>query len=329
MNLKLELLRYFCAVFCKLNLLFMLEAKIMKNYTKISGKYCLCLIATSALLSSSAFAQRRFTASYSLANNIGFNNKILDEDISNTGDATHSSADISFTGMNRNGFQQTMRFVGETSNSAEYGRLRCFSSGTVTNLFNNPLNPIYYNSNTDVTNPNGVPDTFSSLGFSYFEDVLQFGGVLGDGYRARYIFRVDGTNSGNGALANLVTSIANNPDEVFFAANTGFTSENWVTQTYAINGITPQSIRVQFSNQVVVDTFEYPDGSTITGRSDFSSTLTLARIEVVNANNELQTGWTVSSASGTNYPVPEPATMSVLTLGMLGILSKRKKTKIS
>lgn len=85
--------------------------------------------------------------------------------------------------------------------------------------------------------------------------------------------------------------IAGNPDESFFAFDPGSYNEIWATQSYDINGITPQTIHVQFSNQFVVDANDVPEGSTFSGTSDFSSTLTLAQIQVVDANgNEVTSG---------------------------------------
>ena len=220
-----------------------------------------------------------------------------------------------------------MNFIGETRSSADFGRLKVFTTGVVTNNYYNASNPIYYNSTTGVTNPNGSPESLISLGFAGFNDTLQFGGSLQAGYKARYVFHVDGTNSGNGYFAGMAVNIAGN-DESFFALNPGYNNEIWATQSYDIDGINPQQINVQFSNQFVCDTWLYADGATVSGTSDFSSTLVLDRIEVVDAQGNVVTdGITVTSASGTIYAVPEPASCAVLGLGVLGFLKRRKATK--
>lgn len=120
--------------------------------------------------------------------------------------------------------------------------------------------------------------------------------------------------------------IAGNPDESFFAFDPGSYNEIWATQSYDINGITPQTIHVQFSNQFVVDANDVPEGSTFSGTSDFSSTLTLAQIQVVDANgNEVTSGWTVTAASGTHYPtVPEPASFAALAFGAVILIKRRR-----
>lgn len=242
-----------------------------------------------------------------------------------------TSTNRSFTGLDGNNVQQTMNFTGSNWAQSDFGRLRCYASGTVTNTYNNPSNPVYYDTPTNTFNPNGSPDTLVSLGFAGFNDTLHFGGVLQAGYKARYIFHVDGANTGYGAVADMVFGIQGFNDESFFAFDPGSYNTNWVTQTYDVNGITPQDVRVQFSNQFVVDTFNVADGSTLSGTSDFSSTLTLAAIEMLDANGNQASGWSVTSDSGTVYngigAVPEPGSIAVLSIGMFSLLMRRRSRK--
>lgn len=266
-------------------------------------------------------AQTRWDISLVGVTNIGDPGGIhtLDIQSSNVGaQSTASVTNVQFTGLDASNTMQTMTFSGTTVTSAQYGFLHSYTSGTLSNSYNNAANPTYWNTVTGQPNPDGSPDSLTSLGFAGFSDVLHFGGVLEAGYRARYVFHVDGDNSGVGALADMGVSIAGNPAESFFAAGNGHFDEIWATQSYEVNGITPQSINVQFSNQVVFDTPNITDGSNVWGISDFGATLTLARIEMVDASGNLVGGWTVESDSGTHYnTVPEPASLAVLSLGLL------------
>lgn len=273
-----------------------------------------------------ANAQSTWAASFEGVSNMGYQMKTLSSSWTDGSLAT-AIVDQSFTGLDRSNAQQTMRFTGETRSSANFGRLHVYSQATVENSFYNDNNPVYWNSDTDVTDPNGVPDTMVSLGFAGFNDTLQFGGQLQAGYRARYVFHVDGFNIGQGTLADMSVTIAGN-NEVFFAFNQGYNNEIWATQSYEINGITPQEIAVQFSTQVVNDAWLYDDAITFSGLSDFSSTLVLDHIEVVDANGDLVTsGVTLSSASGTTYNmVPEPGSMLALSLGAVALLKRRMKS---
>ncbi len=246
---------------------------------------------------------------------------------SSGGSQVIATASGGFTGLNGNGNSQSMTYSGLTRDSAEFGRLHCYANLAVENSFYNPSNPHYWDTNTNMPNPNGVPDGMASLGFAGFNETFQFGGMLGAGYRARYVFFAEGDNTGGGALADLAFNPEGLPSESFFAFNTGHTAEYWTTQSYEINGITPMAINVQFSNQVVFDFNGYADGSNLAGISDFSSTVTLERIDVYDPAGNLAGGITVTSGSGTNYIVtPEPSVMIGLGLGLVCLLRRRRKS---
>ncbi|MFM9873316.1 MAG: PEP-CTERM sorting domain-containing protein [Fimbriimonadaceae bacterium] len=231
----------------------------------------------------------------------------------------------SWTGLDGNNQSQTMNFQGTTVASSNYGRLHCYTDGTVTNTYHNANNPIFWDGNN--YNENGSPDFLVSLGFAGFNDTLHYGGSLQAGYKARYYFHLDGFQSGYGTLADLAFNVDGNPGEGFFETGQGNISTNWVTQSYEINGITPQNIGTQFSTQFVVNTWEVADGSTLSGISDFSSTLVLTGIEVLDANDNPVTGWTVTSDSGTIYEaVPEPASLVALS-ALAAFVAKRKSKK--
>lgn len=243
-----------------------------------------------------------------------------------TGAPTSASKSMSFTGMDGNGNTQTMDWSGTTTTSAEFGRLHSYTAGTLNNSYYNVGNAAYQNPD-DSVNPAGSPTTMCSLGFAGFNDTLQFGGVLQAGYRAQYIFHVDGTNSGVGYLADMGVKIANDADESFFAFDPGYNVTNWVTTGHLIDGTNPQNIHVQFSTQAVFDTYNLTDGQNYTSVSDFSSTVTLAGIEMFDANGNVVTGWTVTSGSGTVYPqaVPEPSSMLALAGLALPLLRRRRR----
>ncbi|HRK21107.1 MAG TPA: PEP-CTERM sorting domain-containing protein [Fimbriimonadaceae bacterium] len=243
------------------------------------------------------------------------------------GGVTSAQMDQTWTGLDRNGAEQEMRFQGQTLTQSAFGRLKSYTAGTVTNSYYNENNPKYFDWDTGTYDPEGSPTGLVSLGFAGFNDTLHYGGTLEAGYRARYIFHIEGQSVGYGTFASLSVSIANNPYEDAFFIGAGNYNEIWATQTYEINGITPQDINVQFSSQFVLNTHEVDDGTTASGVANFSSTVTLTGVEVVNANGELVGGWTLTSASGTNYPVPEPGTMAAVTIGLVSFARRRAKRK--
>ena len=244
------------------------------------------------------------------------------------GSPSSTSAMQSFTGLNGSGSSQTMTFSGSVSASAAYGQLHVDSSGAVTNTYYNANNPVYYNANTNTVNSAGSPDGLVSLGFADFNDTLQYGGALQAGYQARYIFHITGNNIGYGAAADLSVSIAGNTAENFFDFDPGNISADWATESYAINGTSPQSIAVQFSDQFTAYTDNLADGSKVAGEANFSDTLTLAGIEIVDANGNPVSGVTVTAASGTMYSVvPEPATFAFLLPGAFWLICRQRRMK--
>ena len=250
----------------------------------------------------------------------------LDFDSRSDNSVSSTSTNKSFTGLDGGGNTQTMNFTGSNWAQSNYGIMKCFATGTVTNTYNNPSNPIYYDSVTNTFNPAGSPDTLISLGFAGFNDTLHFGGALQAGYKARYYWHVDGNNSDGHAVADMAFGIDGFADESFFAFAPGSYNTNWITQSYEVDGVNPQNMHVFLSNQFEVDTFNEADGSTISGTSDFSSTVTLAGIEMLDANGNQVSGWSVTADSGTQYNmVPEPSSLAVIAIGAIGIFVRRRK----
>lgn len=173
----------------------------------------------------------------------------LDSHGVSTNDPVSAAATHTFTGLDGAGNQQAMTFSSSATAQSDFGRLHVYTTGTVSNTYYNADNPLFSNANGDLNDPNGSPGGLVSLGFATFDDTLQFGGTaLQSGYKARYIFHVDGTNTGTGTLADLDVHVDGNPDNTFFAGDTGFFAADWVTDNFAINGVTPQNLHVQFSD---------------------------------------------------------------------------------
>lgn len=258
--------------------------------------------------------------------------------LSGGGSPVSASYSGSFTGMDGSGNTRTMSFSGTASGSAQYGQLHASASGTVTNTYYNSANPAYvtYNPATgqQTINTAGSPDGFQSYSFASFQDTLQYGGALQSGYQARYIFHLEGTLSGVDAFPTLGVTIGNNQTQSFTTSQTGNLSLDWATTDVPIDGQTPQLITVSFSTSFSLDlsTGSTPDGSNVSGMAQFSDTLTLATIEVVDANGNPVSGVTITSDSGTSYPmaVPEPSTWAALLSGtgfLAFVLRRRPGTR--
>ena len=251
----------------------------------------------------------------------------LDDQMANDSSVVSASATHSFTGMDGNGNTQTMVFMGQASASATYGGLHAAASGTIANTYYNVGNTPYIDPYTGNINTDGSPEVLGSQGTSTFSETLQYGGVLQAGYQARFIFHLDGTNSGFGSLADLQVGIADNPMEYFYAEQSGNVSMDFATKDYAIDGNTPQSITIGLDTEFNADLRSIPDGSNIAGAADFSDTLTLTGVEIVDANGNPVSGVTVTTDSGVPVDVvPEPATLALCLPATLLLLFRRRKS---
>ena len=298
----------------------------MKQNYHVSSRLKLVASGLSLVVAAVASAQTLQAISIVGANNSGYIGA-FDQAWTN-GTTANASVNRTFTGLDMSRTQQTMGFSAQTITSAQYGQLHSYTTGSVTNSYYNPVNPDVTDYNGSTIFPGGSPKVLDSLGFAIFTDTLQFGGSLQAGYQARYVFHIDGTNSGPYASADLGVDVTGQGGDAWFNFKNGYYSNTWATKSFAINGVTPQDIRVQFSDQVVFNLNDLPEGGSYTGTSDFSSTATLTGIRIVDANGRDVSGVTVSSASGTQYNVvhgvPAPGCVPMV-IGMVGAMVRRMR----
>ena len=277
-----------------------------------------------ALAAPLARSQTRFALAGATAGNEGdaFTVPLVD-DYSDTGNPVSITYARDFEGLNGDGNTATMSFSGTAGSSAEYGRLRARASSLLANSLYNVANPKFYDTETNQFIEGGVPDLTGTYGYTGFTDILQYGGELSNGYLARYVFAVDGTNSG---FARLSVRIGDNPTESYIAPQ-GQSDLLYSTQSYPIDGNFRQTIEATLQ----VGAYEFfrtaPDGSTLSQDVDFSSTAKLAAILLFDANGNPVADYTVTGASGTVYPtspVPEPASLAALGLGALALFRRRR-----
>ena len=112
----------------------------------------------------------------------------------------------------------------------------------------------------------------------------------------------------------------------------GFYATDWATNDILVNGMTPQLFSVQLDAATIFDLNTLTDGQNYFGTADYSATVKLTGIELIDANGKLASGWTVTSSSGTVYnaiqgsSTPEPGTIAFLIgVASVGLVARRRK----
>ncbi len=223
-------------------------------------------------------------------------------DVSNPFQAT-----VSFSGNDRGGNPQQMTLNGTAYSSATYGHMHVYGSGTVTNSYYNSANQPYTDQNGNV-NANGSPDLLAVHGNAGWNDTFTYTGLQGTGYTVNYYFGLKGTAVGDvEAGLNFSTSDPNAPS---YNPRTSQGSALWITPAYQVNWGVPFDVSADFYGGMTTYVSQKPDRSTYTATGDYAHTLDLNGIQVLDSTGHPVTGWSLTSASGTQYPlgsaVPEP-----------------------
>ena len=163
-------------------------------------------------------------------------------------------------------------------------------------------------------------------------DTFTFYTIPGNNYKSKYLFHLDGLIAGTNAYGNLNFQAGSNSYTKFTFESTGPIGLDLSTPSWDVQD------GVSFTSQTNFTSYFNPffdnlgedgtEGEKIAGTSNFSSTLTLAGIELVDANDNPVSGWGFTSASGTNYnligghfqtfssAVPEPGVTALLVAGL-------------
>ena len=285
-------------------------------------KTALCLFAALALTCS-----RSASAQYSLSVydfvGAGQDYSFLGTGVSNATGAAASYTDTqSWTGKDSHGNTQTMTLTGTAFGSAEFGRLHASASATLFNPYYNASNPVFFDG-FGAIDPNGSPAAVEVEGRSGYKDTFTYTGFEGTGYKVRYIFHIDGLSDGdfnNFALVNF--RAGGDPTDVI---QTSARVLDASTASHDVTWGVPFTIENLF---YAIDTQlldnnnpAYVEGQTLRGSADYSATMVLSGIQIVDAGGNQVNGWGFESASGTHYNllggqygiVPEPGSIALLT----------------
>jgi hypothetical protein len=226
-----------------------------------------------------------------------------------SGDSSH---DLSVAGGD--GF---LVFSGAGSASASIQSLQTTASASVTNSF---FDSEYVNDP-----PQGnIPNDYGTQSLARFTETLQYGGTA-TAYTSRYIMRLTGTISGEGSYTTIRLTHATAPSQ-FFYYNTPGTYDLTLTSESFVHGLAPQEFSLEIISAVRFSTEFFPDGSNLSGASNFGNTLELIGIELRDENGTLAPQGTIASGSGATYniiPVPEPSSLMIYGLSALGLSLRR------
>lgn len=245
----------------------------------------------------------------------------------------------SYTGDDQHGNLQQMFFLGETRNYASYSDLHSYSFASLDNAYFNASNQVLWDG---TYHADGTPDSIAALGFAGFNNNYTFNGNVLPDETFQLVYEAHGTNSGYGSAADMAVNIGLQSDgswqnsEGFFAFNPGSYNTVWATKHYAIDSSNPLSVGVFLSTQVVDNlnpTYGWPaplpDGSHVSGTSDFGATAKFLGIVIEDANGNIVNDVTVSDSLGNtvtiNPPVPEPNSMIVAGFGLMCFLRRKRK----
>ena len=219
-----------------------------------------------------------------------------------------------------------MTVDGTAYSSAGYGHIHVYGSGTVTNSYYNPVNQPYVDQNNNV-NPNGSPDLIAVHGNAGWNDTFTYTGLQGTDYKVNYYFALQGTATSDvEAGLNFSTSDPNGPS---YNPRTSQGTALWITPDYQVDWGTPFNLSADFYGGMTTYVSQKADGSAYTATGNYADTLDLTGIRIVDANGTPVSGWSLTSASGTQYPlappVPEPGSFALLFgVASLGALSGRR-----
>lgn len=230
----------------------------------------------------------------------------------------------SFYGFDRDFNSDTMNYYGGSHATALYGHLRSRAYSFLDNSFYNSENPWYFNADTGEVNLDGTPDQFFSVGQSRYVDVFTYMNIPAE-VQVDFWFRITGTFDGNGTHSVIVNADDDFDLLVLSGNNGSVINQTWVTKKFVVGADQVLNHSVVSVSQVVHETQFNPDHSNLQGNVDFDATVSMSGMNVYDMDGNLLSGWTMTSASGTTYPVPEPATL--IGLATLSAFALRKKSK--
>lgn len=243
--------------------------------------------------------------------------------------ASVSTGPVSYTfsGLNSAGNAGSVEFSGLATARSEYGLLQTYLETSLNNALLNPANPLYYDDETSITNPNGVPTGFRAQASAYFADRL----FITNPQATHIALELEITGQIDAPSTARSDSTINlyEPDpftfsnQFFWSIATGAIDEQVTTPLFEISG-GQVTFSIEFISSMSYHVEWEPalEGSFASTVSNFNQGVKLLDILAFDANGNRVSLDGMTTLSGTTYAVsavPEPQAY-VLMLAGLGLV---------
>jgi hypothetical protein len=178
----------------------------------------------------------------------------------------------------------------------------------------------------NLTDPTGL-DSATALSVAQFNDKLiitEPGKNVGDTGYLSFGFHLEGTGSGSATkrVDVLATMFGLGSSRLYLPVATGQS----INGQYYLPKLIPFHFGEWFELDIEMATFVTVANGRSEGTLDFSNTLLWNSLRVFDADQQAVGGWSYSAASETQYgfeEVPEPASIGIVGLGLLGLIGAR------
>ncbi len=222
-------------------------------------------------------------------------------------------------------------FSGDASASVTFGQLRTSASGSVTNAYYDPDN-LVFDDEGNFNSADGIPGFYAVQAYAAFHETLDYATGFGMAKKTNFLYHITGSFTGTNASHELGVSFGGQTQSITLNSTGSefptYIGQTWATEMFDIpqHGLPIEKfvwVNSQFALSGVYD--NVVDGENYAGSANFMSTVTLVGINVYDENDNLLSGWSVTSGSGTVYPIPEPSAALLGLAGVAGLLARRRR----